>query len=268
MSHSAAVGLGGNMAIKYDQELNSDLRNTVRNFNKKVIRAEKRGFRNLPKLEKVSEIKARYQTRGDLERAIERLKNFKRGDILSKVENKGGAKAISWQMKFVKDNVKNAKAYFEREYERVSKRTGKFPGERTYLDTIASKINLLENNLTYMSQSQFRSALAAVNEFYEAPINREAQYRGFLSEVEWVMEKTGISQEQRDIFFKKFGSLTPSQFLYAYDNNDIIDRVYKLYIKQGDGEPYLNDPENAEEQINQLMEEADDIVNDAKANAD
>lgn len=256
------------MRVKLSQDLNAELRNTVRNFNKKVIRAEKRGFRNLPSLVKVSEIKSRYETQSDIAREISRLKNFKRGDILSKVENAGGAKAIKWQFDYVKSNLNDAKAYFEKEYERVSKRVGRFPGERLYLDAISSKLNLLEQNITYMSQSQFRSALSAVNEFYNAPIDRENQYRGFLSEVEWVMEKTGIPQEQRDKFFRKFSKLTPTQFLYAYDNNDIIDRVYKLYVKQGEDEPFLNDPDNAKDHLDELMREADDIIKDAKANAD
>lgn len=256
------------MRVKLSQDLNAELRNTVRNFNKKVIRAEKRGFRNLPDLVKVSEIKSRYDTPSDIEREINRLRNFKRGDILTKVENSGGAKAIKWQFDYVKSNLNDAKAYFEKEYERVSKRVGRFPGERLYLDAIVSKLNLLEQNITYMSQSQFRSAMSAVNEFYNAPIKRTAQYRGFLSEVDWVMTKIGISAEQRDRFFKKFNGLTPSQFLYAYDNNPLIDRVYQLYIKQGDGEPRLDDPDNAKGLIEDLMNEADDIVNDAKTNAD
>lgn len=256
------------MAIRYDDNLNAELRKVVRNYNKRVVRAEKRGFRNLPQLEKVSELKSRYKTKGELVREIERLKNLKRGDILTRVENQGGAKAVKWQFDFAKSNIRNAKAYFEREYERVSKRTGKFPGERLYLDTINSKINLLERNLNYMTQSQFRSAVSAINEYYNSSINREAQYRGFLSEVEWVMEKTGIPQEKRDEFFKKFSTLTPSQFLYAYDNNDIIDKVYKLYVKQGEDEPYLSDPDGAKEQIEELMQEVDDIVADAKLNAD
>ena len=256
------------MAIKISRELNAELRNTVRNFNKKVVRAENRGFRNLPDLVKVSELKARYQTNTQLVREIRRLQNFKRGDILTRIENQGGAKAVSWQFDYVKSNLNDAKDYFEREYERVSKRTGKFPGERLYLDTIASKIKLLEQNINFMSQSQFRSAKSAVSEFYNAPKARDKQYRGFLSEVEWVMEKTGIPQEKRDEFFKKFSKLTPSQFLYAYDNNDIIDKVYKLYVKQGEDEPYLSDPDGAKEQIEELMKEADDIVKDAQLNAD
>lgn len=256
------------MAIRYDAALNADLRNAVRNFNKKVVRAEKRGFRNLPDLVKVSELKSRYKNRSALVREINRLKNFNRGDILTQVENKGGAKAVSWQFGFVRSNIKDARAYFQREYNRVSKRAARFPGERLYLDNIAAKIELLDMNITYMSQSQFRSTMATVREFYNAPANRMAQYRGFLSEVEWVMEKTGISEKQRDQFFKKFGRLTPSQFLYAYDNNDIINKIYSLYHKTSDGEAYLTDEDDAEELINELLEETDEIVADAKLNAD
>lgn len=257
------------MAIRYDKNLNAELRNTVRNFNKKVVRAEQRGFRNLPRLEKVSELKARYDTRNDLIRELNRLKNFNRGDILRKVENDGGAKAVEWEFDFLKGNIKNAREYFTREYERVSRRTGRFPGERMMLDTISSKLNLLSRDINYLSQSEFRSAVAATREFQNSFANREAQYRGFLVATEKVMDLAGISKEQKDAFFKKFSVLTPTQFLYAYDNNDIIDRVYKLYVKQGDGEePYLNDPDDAEELLNQLMNEADEIVADAQANAD
>ena len=56
--------------------------------------------------------------------------------------------------------------------------------------------------------------------------------------------------------------------MYAYDNNDIIDKVYKLYVKQGENEPYLSDPDDAEKQLEQLIDEVDSIVKDAKLNAD
>lgn len=258
------------MAINYTSEYNAKLRRDVQNFNKKRNRAIKRGFTNVPPLQKVSDLKARYTKRSELDKELKRLESFRQKDLLSKVENKGGAKAITWEFQNLKTNAKAAKAYFEREYERVNKRTGRFPGERLYLDNIKAKINLLELNIDYMSQSQFRSAISTVNEFATSIEHRKAQYRGFLNEVDWVMERLNISGEQRDAFFKKFEGLTPTQFLYAYDNNDIIARIYALYEKPtNDGEAILNtSEEDAEDLINTLMEEADDIVNDAKLNAD
>lgn len=256
------------MAIRYDADFNAKIRREVRNFNKRRNRMEKRGFKNIPPAVRVSDLKARYSVRSDLVREVNRLRNFRRGDILKQVETQGGAKSTNWELQYLKGNLKNAKQYFEKEYERVSKRVGRFPGERTYLDTIRAKIDLLDKNLTYMSQSEFRSAKAAISEFTDMPRTREAQYRGFLSEVDWVMEMTGITKEKRDAFFKKFNTLTPSQFLYAYDNNDIINRIFSLYRKN-EGEPELADTEeNAEDLVNILIDDADEIVKDAKLNSD
>lgn len=258
------------MSIKYSSAFNNKIYSVVRNYNKRRTRMEKRGFKQLPAPAKVSELKSRYTVRSDLINELNRLKNLGRGDILTKVENEGGARSVAWEFDYLKTNSKNAKEYFQREYERVSKRVGRFPGERTYLDTISAKIDLLDKNINYMNQSDFRSAVTAINEFATSPTRRKEQYRGFLSEVEWVMEKTGYSKDERDAFFNKFSKLTPSQFLYAYDNNDIIAKIYNLYHKDyGESEAHLTSNEDdAKASIEELIEQADEIILDAKANMD
>lgn len=258
------------MAIDSDRELSARLRREVRNFNKKVDRLERAGLRNIPQRQYVSELKKRYKVKNDLVREIERLKNFTREDIEKKVETAGGIKAVKWQFDYVKNNRKAAKEYYQKEYERVSKRLNKFPGERTYLDTISAKINLLNKDMRYMSQSEFRSAVTATDAFASLPSRTKQQYRGFLSEVEWAMKKIGYSEEKRDKFFKKFEKLTPSQFLYAYDNNQLIARIYALYHKDyGEDEAHLTlTEEDAEELIDELVEQVDVIVKDAQLNAD
>lgn len=256
------------MAIRYDSEYNARLAREVRNYNKRRNRAIERGFTNVPPLEKVSDLKARYTSRNDLERELNVLRQFRQKDLLERIENRGGARAISWQFDNLKANVNAAKKYFEREYERVSKRTLTYPGERTYLNNIQAKIKILELNVDYMKQEQFRSAYSAISEFVMSNEMRKAQYRGFLNEVDWLMEKLDVSNRRRDAFFKKFEGLTPQQFLYAYDNNPIIAKIYSLYHKSSDGEAYLKDEEDPEDMLDQLMEEADAIVKDAKDNAD
>ena len=254
------------MAIKYSPELNLRLRNDVRNYNKRIKRAADKGIKNLPRLIKVSEIKALYTERRQLERELKRIENLNRRDLLNRQSKKGGARGLDWQFDLVRANLNEAYDYFAKEYERVNTRVTRFPGERTYLDTISSKMEMLRKDINEASESEFRSMLSAVTEFYAAPEMRKVQYRGFLSEVDWVMEQTGISQDERDKFFKKFEQLTPTQFLYAYENNDIINKIYSLYRKgPNSNEAELSDtPENAEELIKELMTEADIIVNESK----
>lgn len=257
------------MAIRYDSGLNEKIRSTVRNYNKRRNRLEKRGFTNLPPPLKVSELKSRYSVRSDLNKELNRIKNLGRGDVLNKIETDGGVKAVEWEYKFLKANLKSAKEYFGREYERISKRVAKFPGEKEHIFTVQNKMAVLDLDINYMNQKQFRSAISAVNEFATSPTRLKNNYRAFLSEVEMVMDKLNIDKGTRDKFFNKFQNLTPTQFLYAYDTNDIIGRVYDLADSPEYGGIKLNTSEkDAEDLIDTLMEEADDIITNAKLNVD
>ena len=261
---------GGKMAIRFDTGYNAYIRKIVANYNQRRNRMFKAGIKQVPPHAKVSELKKRYDTRSELNRELERLKKLRRGDVLQKRETSSGAKISNWQYSYLKTNINSAREYYKREYKRVSKRVGRFPGERQYVDNMRAKIELLEMNPDYMSQSQLRSAIATIDEFAKAPSKNKAAYRGFLSEVEMVMDRLGISKEKKDMFFKKFEQLTPSQFLYAYDNSSIIGRIYELADspKYGEEVELNTTDEDAENLINILMEEADDIILDAKANMD
>lgn len=256
------------MAIRFDSGYNKNIRSIVANYNQRRKRMIKAGYKQVPRAALVSELKGRYSTRNELDRELNYLKNLGKKDLLRRVETSGGVKAIGWQYDYAKNNLKNAREYFVSEYKRVSKRVAKYPGERQYLDTIKNKINLLDMNIDYMNQSDFRSVITTIDEFAMSPSMRKAQYRGFLSEVDWVMEKIGYDEEKRDKFFKKFSKLTPTQFLYAYDNNDIIGKIYRLYHKDyGQEEATLTDGEDAETLMDLLTEQADVIIEDAKENA-
>lgn len=253
--------------MKLSKSLNERLRNEVRNYNKRLTRLEQAGVKNLPSHQKVSEIKSRYTNVNDLVDEIERLSRFNRS-LTTKSNINPETKASEWQIDYIKTNQKSAKEFYEKEYERVNKRVTRFAGERTYLDTLSAKIKLLEKNTEALSPSELRSTIATINEFAENPTRLKSNYRGFLNEVDWVMDKLGYSSEERDAFFKKFNKLTPTQFLYAFDNNDIINRIYELYHKDyGETEARLTaSEEDAEVLINILLEQADIIIKDAQAN--
>lgn len=270
MSHRAATRvIGGNMAIRYNKQYNKEIARVVKNFNETRNRAIKNNYKNVPPLVKVSDLKARYTTRAELNKELTRLKKFKADELLKTIENRGGAKAVKWEFNYLKGNLKNAEEYYKREYDRAIKRAGKYVGERQYVDNIKAKLDLLQTDIAYMNQSQFKSAMATIREYVAAPSHLKAQYRGFLNEVEWVMQQIGYSKEKRDKIFDKFSTLTPSQFLYAYDNNDMIARIYRLYHKNNDTDPILTDThENAEELLDNFVEQIDVIVDEAKTNMD
>lgn len=257
------------MAIRYNKALNARLRREVDNYNKKRKRAIQRGFRQLPPAMKVSELKARYTVKSDLDRELSRLRKFNITNALERVETQGGIDSTSWELKYLKGNVRNARDYFERELKRVSKRVSKFPGEAERLNNIRAKIDILDIDLSYMNQEQFRSARRAIFEYVEAPAKRKAGYRGFLTEVDLVMQRLGYSSDEIDSVLDKFNELNPDQFLYAYDHFDIISRIYELADSPIYGGLKLNTTdEDAENLVDTLMEQVDGVITDAKNNVD
>lgn len=256
------------MAIRYDANYNAKINRVVKNFNQKRNRAIKRGFKNVPQPIKVSDLKARYTSRRELNKQLTQLTKFSRGGdaVLRKVENQGGATAIKWELDYLKANVKAAREFFADEYRTVAAKVGDFPGERMRLDTIAKKLSTLDLDLAYMSQSQFNSYRAAINEYINKPKSYAAGYRGFLAEVEGVMRLVGIAEAEIDKFFEKFKVLTPEQFHQLYENSDLIGRVYELAdspIYEG-GLKLTTSKDETRDLIETLMEETDDLVDMAK----
>ena len=256
------------MAIRYDANYNAKINRVVKNFNQKRNRAIKRGFKNVPAPIKVSDLKARYTSRRELNKQLTQLSRFSRGGdaVLREIENEGGATAIKWEFDYLKSNVKAAKQFFADEYRTVAAKVGDFPGERMRLDAIAKKLSTLDLDLAYMNQSQFNSYRAAINEYINKPKSYAAGYRGFLAEVEGVMRLVGIAEGEIDKFFEKFKVLTPEQFHQLYENSDLIGRVYELAdspIYEG-GVKLTTSKDETRDLIETLMEETDDLVDMAK----
>ena len=246
------------MAIRYTPEYNAEIRRRVNNFNQNRKRAELAGVpkNRLPNPVKVSELKANIKTKS--KKATNDRINI--GEDF---------KTTKWNYDYLKINRNLAKEYFENEYKRVEKRVLFLFGEHNYLDTISAKIELLSKDINTLEDREFRASLNAVNEFMHAPSQRKTAYRGYLMVVEEVMDTLNIDKATKDAFFKKFEQLTPTQFLYMYDNNALIERVYELYFKRNEnGEVQLNtDVDSANEIIEELLEQADLMIEDAKLNS-
>lgn len=255
------------MAIRYNKAYNKEISAIVKNFNQKRNRAIQQGFKNVPSKIKVSDLKARYTSRKLMNEQLKLMKEFSAGGnkVLKEVENRGGAESIDWEFKYLKSNERLAREYFVREFKMIGKRIGSFPGERQRLDTIARKINLLDMDVDYMSQSQFNSYRSAINEFIQLPSRQKAGYRGFLSEVDWVMDKVGIDEESRNEVFRKLNKLSPQEFFNMYENSEIVKRIYDLADSPEFGKMKLNtDIDDAKKKVDSFIESLDILIEQAK----
>lgn len=218
------------MAIRYTKAYNKEIRQAVKHFNSVRNTLSKRGIKLTPSPLKVSELKARYQTRRELNRELNLLNKVSSSSdrLLKEIENNGGVKSVKWELDYLKLNQKKAIEHFEHEKEIELKKTPMFPGERMRLDAIEQKLQYLNMDIDYMNQEQFRSYRSTIREYMATPAKIKGGYRGFLSEVVNVMRLCGYSEDTINNLFVQLKTLTPSEFNELYETSDLIRRVYEL----------------------------------------
>lgn len=255
------------MAIRYDANYNREISKVVKNFNNKRNRAIKRGLKNVPAPIKVSDLKARYTSRKELNRQLELISSFSASkSALKKVENQGGATAIDWEFQYLKSNAKAAKEFFAREYALILPKYDDFPGERMRLDNLRAKMSILDLDVAYMDQSQFNAYRSTIKEYINKPSNYAAGYRGFLSQVETIMKYLGVPDTSINTFFDKMKTLTPEQFHKMYEESSLVSRIFELADSPAyTGTLKLNtSDDDAKEFVDELLEQADDLIKEAK----
>lgn len=261
------------MAIRYTKDYNAKLQRAVRNFNKKRKTAIRNGFKNIPPIIRVSDLKARYEKRSDLERELKLLYKFssRRGKLLEVIENEGGAKSIAWEFEHLKANEKLARDFYIRQFTIYASRAGEFPSERDKLSEMGSKLAALDMDIAYMNQDQFRAYRNAINSFLENAAKRRGGFRGFMSQALEIMKFAGIDKKDINRVMKKINELTPDQFTKMYTESDLVQRIYELADSPkytGGRLKLLTTEENAKEITEAFVEEVDDIVEQAKKEPD
>ena len=251
------------MAIRFSKDYNQNLRREVSNFNRRRDTAIRAGFKSVPDRAYVSELKRRYDKRGDLDRELKRLNEFNR-DSLKEVEMSGGVKAVKWNIDYIKNNLEQAKKYYKREEAILADRVGRFPSQRDDLDIVIRNREILDRNIKEISQDEFDDMKGAIDTFIRSRNKWGAGYRGFMAEVDDVMTKVNIKKEDRDAFFAKFDKLSHEEFFYIYEDNDLIKRIYALIDSPKHKNKLTTGVKDAKKYINDLMAQADKLVEEAK----
>lgn len=256
------------MAIRFDKTYNAEIRRVVRNFNQKRNRAIKRGFTHLPPHLTVSELKSRYTARSQLNRDLRLIEKFNqnRDDALRVVETSGGAKAIKWELDYLKSNLRYAREFYDREIEKATKLdTMMNVTKMEYLNNLRSKRQYLDLELAELNPSQLRTFRKTINEYLYANERNLQGYRNWMEEVEVIMRHLGYDNKTINEFFNGFDKLSPRQFLNMYRQSALVSRIYELYIPSSDGNLRLSTTEeDAKELINTFMIEKDELIKKAQ----
>lgn len=243
------------MAINYDSALNARMSRIVRNYNRRVEGT------NAPKVS-VARLRKNYYRRADLNRELKNLEAFTKKTAFKDPT----AKVSDYDKELIKANRDATIKFLEEKLGYLHKRhKSGFPIEQAQFKNIELNIENLKKDINIASQIELGAMAGEVNEYRKSFEERGAGYRGFLSEVEFVMGNVGIPKAQRDEFFEKMKQLNPHEFLEMYNNSDLIARIYDLADSPTVGGVKLNTTvEDAKEKIETLLEEIDVLIDDVK----
>lgn len=252
------------MAIRFTPKYNEYTNEIVRNYNRRVRSANKQGkipMKYLPDTVSLRKLKKNFVTRKDLNRELDNLKMFSR-ESARQVHEVGNKSFTQYQLDLVKKQKNPTIDYYQELYNLYEPKIEKgYYAEKARVAEIQDTLEILRKDEEDLTGEDIEIIESAIEEYRHSHARKGGAYRGFLSEVEWVMTQVGVDKVDRDRFFKKLENVDQEQFFRIYHNSDIIERVYELADSPTYGGMKLNaSKEDAKELIDTLLEEIDMII--------
>ena len=239
------------MAINYDDALNARMSRIVRNYNRRAEGTK------APKVS-VARLRKDYYRRADLNRELRNLEAFTK----KKAFKDATAKVSAYDIELIKTNRKETIKFLQEQQKFLKARKKKgYPLEEAEIKNLALNERLLSQDIESASQDDLKAMLGSVHDYRVSFAERGAGYRGFLSEVEWVMGQVGIPQEDQEEFFEKMKQLNPQELYEIYEDSELVKRIYSLADSPSYGNIKLNtDDKDAKEKIEELMKTIDKLI--------
>ena len=246
------------MSRRYTPEFNAYARRVVKSFNQRVMRAEKRGLKNLPSLRSVRELKAMYATENDLKKELASLREFNENrDALEQKQLGAETRITNWEFNYIKDNLKGLKDYYNREIEKVRARYKDQPYSmalREDLLNLEQRREYLNRDLLELNKSElatFRKYLSNWQGRNRRDINFYDQY---FESFDFLMRVSGVEKSKMKAIREKINALTPQQFYELYKQHDVMGDLFEFVTSQERSDYYSKVREIENEKKEKVLE--------------
>lgn len=260
------------MARKFSDELNADIRRTMRSAIQKVRRAEKRGEKGLPTLPTVREFKAMYATEEDAKRNLRQYRAMLNNkEALQRYRTKEGT-ITNWEFGFIVQNLQETKRKVERELMKEQARVKDYPD---HLYAIKSNVLRLEAERDYLNRDldqltarELKTVSATIQRVQRSDLRTIAGRKHFMKMLDTILTAQTFSSKQRQNIYQKINNLTNEEFAELYKNNDMVRTIMERYVPEDEGkiniyEEVTQDVEN-EELAKQFSNNLDEAISNAK----
>lgn len=221
------------MAIRYDADLNADLRRTVANYNSKIKRLQSKGYSKslLPRKVTVADLKAEFTNRRALKREIDLMTKFGKRGAESLVTNKAGATMTQYDYNRLRANRRVALRSINRRYKEASTTEPEDKRFRSdWFKQIEAKQESIQNfDIEHMSQEEIRRRTKDIEKEINYTQRSEKFYQSYF-EMLGIIERADV--KDASYIKSRLMELTPRQLATAFNQYrelSAVEERYKTY---------------------------------------
>ena len=247
------------MAIRWNSQLKSEVRKTVKSFNAKIRRLQQKGVTAalLPDMVSSREIHAGITNRRDLEKRLAQLREFTSAGVVERSE--GGVMGTNQLFLYRIGEANKAINAIKKEYERIESIQTRYPMMKSeYQANLESKMEYLSRDIRKLDTRQINIFNKNLLTSEQKTIRDEQFYRNFNKMVFFNAYKASLPPSLVASIAGKIDQFTPAELLELYATEPTFRSVKEMYEMGKNEGQEKSDAEVQEEYeaLNARMEEA------------
>lgn len=260
--------------IRYNKQLNDKITKTVRNYNAKINRLQKKNpYLALPEKINATSLKQLSDTRQELYRNLKKLERFSKRGAENTIVLPSGEMISNYELQELKRESARIQRNLTKRINKLASTKPKVAGieqDYTYaemgdmrLNNMIAKRNALKSFKKNISLGgsikEFSNLLAKTRhkQNYQIEIFKNNYLDKMLFAQAYLI---GYDQNKIAVIKEKLSQLSNKEFLDAFDNEKLIQMIRDKYPKAGDKNDYFVFEEQLTEIYDEMYNNIDDIV--------
>lgn len=248
------------MAIRWNSQLKSEVRKTVKSFNAKIRRLQQKGVTAalLPDMISSKEIRQGISNRRELEKRLAQLREFTSAGIVERSE--GGVMGTNQLFIYRVGEANKAVKAIQEEYNKIEAIQTRYPMMKSeYQANLESKMQYLSRDIRKLNVQQIQIFNKNLLTPEQKTIRDEQFYRNFNKMIFFNAYKASLSPALVARIASNVDKFTPAELLELYATEPTFRTVKELY-EMGKYEGQEKSDEEIEEEYEALAGRMEEVL--------
>lgn len=252
------------MAIRFDKDLNREIRRAVDSYNKRLKRAKENNFKYLPSKQSITQIKDEFKgqsaTRRELRNRLRELQRFNLKSAGQTVTLDSGEKTSRYNLRQAilrRNRTRRAIDKKIREQETIvaNMKSEQYLGKKSRLKTLQNIKSKLSKPIK--SRDEIRGISSEFNREF-SPARLDTFYDNYFDIIDKQVEFAGYDKKKYDYIKSRLKSIKPDSLIKIINNESHFKMVLVNYKQKG--KYNAQDAENIEAIYDYLYDNIDEII--------